>query len=57
MAPGAIEATSMADNQQAIAPQTPLPEQLSRTQPEHEEYQYLDLIRSILDQGEHRPDR
>ena len=23
----------------------------------HEEYQYLDLIRNILDNGEHRPDR
>lgn len=24
---------------------------------DHEEYQYLDLIRDILDCGEHRPDR
>jgi thymidylate synthase len=23
----------------------------------HEEYQYLDLIREIMDEGEHRPDR
>ena len=23
----------------------------------HEEYQYLDLAREILDNGEHRPDR
>lgn len=23
----------------------------------HEEYQYLDLIREILDEGEQRPDR
>jgi thymidylate synthase len=23
----------------------------------HEEYQYLDLVREILDIGEHRPDR
>lgn len=23
----------------------------------HEEYQYLDLVREILDSGEHRPDR
>jgi hypothetical protein len=23
----------------------------------HEEYQYLDLVQEILDQGEHRPDR
>lgn len=27
------------------------------TQTRHEEYQYLDLIRDILDNGEHRPDR
>lgn len=25
--------------------------------PNHEEYQYLKLIRDILDNGEHRPDR
>jgi hypothetical protein len=25
--------------------------------PRHEEYQYLDLIRRILEEGEHRPDR
>jgi thymidylate synthase len=23
----------------------------------HEEYQYLDLVREILENGEHRPDR
>jgi len=28
-----------------------------RSQPEHEEYQYIDLIRQIIDTGEHRPDR
>lgn len=25
--------------------------------PSHEEYQYLNLIKNILDNGEHRPDR
>jgi len=25
--------------------------------PQHEEYQYLNLIRDILAEGEHRPDR
>ena len=25
--------------------------------PNHEEYQYLNLIREILEHGEHRPDR
>jgi thymidylate synthase len=28
-----------------------------RTQPRHEEYQYIDLIRELIDHGEHRPDR
>lgn len=28
-----------------------------RQHPSHEEYQYLDLIRDILESGEHRPDR
>lgn len=28
-----------------------------RQHPEHQEYQYLDLIRDILQSGEHRPDR
>ena len=30
---------------------------LSLAQERHEEYQYLDLIRRILHEGEHRPDR
>ena len=29
----------------------------AREDPEHEEYQYLDLIEEILENGEHRPDR
>jgi thymidylate synthase len=28
-----------------------------KTVSNHEEHQYLDLVREILDQGEHRPDR
>ena len=28
-----------------------------RADPQHEEYQYLDLVREILDQGELRQDR
>jgi len=43
----------------------PLAEILSKAEPritqnestKHEEYQYLDLIREILETGEHRPDR
>jgi thymidylate synthase len=29
----------------------------AKTDPSHEEHQYLDLIREILENGEHRPDR
>jgi thymidylate synthase len=29
----------------------------SKASPRHEEHQYLDLIRDILENGEHRPDR
>lgn len=28
-----------------------------KASPIHEEHQYLDLIRNILEHGEHRPDR
>lgn len=30
---------------------------VTQSNPEHEEYQYLDLTREILENGEHRPDR
>lgn len=29
----------------------------AKASPDHEEHQYLDLIRGILENGEHRPDR
>ncbi|OXV05575.1 hypothetical protein Egran_06657 [Elaphomyces granulatus] len=35
---------------------TPIPEAPTNSE-RHEEYQYLDLVREILDNGEHRPDR
>lgn len=35
----------------AAAPENPT------AAPRHEEFQYLDLIREILETGEHRPDR
>lgn len=35
----------------------PLHPTCSSTSKKHEEYQYLDLIREILETGEHRPDR
>jgi len=57
MTPGAIEITGSTTTQTGnIAESTPSNPK-SRAQPEHEEYQYLDLIRTILDEGEHRPDR
>lgn len=33
------------------------PPNTTSTSKRHEEYQYLDLIREILETGEHRPDR
>jgi thymidylate synthase len=36
-----------------IAESSPNP----KASPDHEEHQYLDLIRDILENGEHRPDR
>jgi thymidylate synthase len=38
----------------AVAPTTTA---AAASQPRHEEYQYLDLVREILDQGELRQDR
>ena len=42
------EAAASLKNTMAIPAPTPKP---------HEEFQYLDLIRAILANGEHRPDR
>lgn len=46
---------------QASATQASAPQESGTTTPptqkRHEEYQYLDLVREILDEGEHRPDR
>lgn len=36
---------------------TPAKQNASTATKRHEEYQYLDLVREILDEGEHRPDR
>lgn len=33
------------------------PKQNETSIQKHEEYQYLDLVREILEEGEHRPDR
>ncbi|KAK0650963.1 Thymidylate synthase [Lasiodiplodia hormozganensis] len=55
MSPGAVETV--------IAPENPPSSLKTPAKPasgssiRHEEYQYLDLIRDILENGEHRPDR
>ena len=41
---------NMVEDNSALKKQTPV-------NPSHEEHQYLNLIRNILDNGEHRPDR
>ncbi|GKT45383.1 thymocyte nuclear protein 1 [Colletotrichum spaethianum] len=38
-------------------PKNPTQQNGSYSARRHEEYQYLDLVREILDEGEHRPDR
>ena len=40
-----------------LEPTTTSNHPVQRSQPGHEEYQYIDLIRKIIDTGEHRPDR
>ena len=56
MAPAAVGTMAEVANGESLVtePQNVPP---PRSQPSHEEYQYLDLIRDILDFGEHRPDR
>lgn len=50
----ATMATQQAE--QATAPQSTIPAAVPTTK-QHEEHQYLDLIRRILSEGEVRPDR
>ncbi|KAK1623040.1 thymidylate synthase [Colletotrichum phormii] len=38
-------------------PENPKKQNVAAPAKRHEEYQYLDLVREILDEGEHRPDR
>ncbi|QIX00944.1 hypothetical protein AMS68_006461 [Peltaster fructicola] len=52
MAPAAIDTDHPAD----VVSSKSLPTTQAGVAP-HEEYQYLNLIRNILDEGEHRPDR
>jgi thymidylate synthase len=54
MAPSVLETETpvAVDSKTQEYPQAPKP-----SGKRHEEYQYLDLIREILEDGEHRPDR
>jgi thymidylate synthase len=58
MSPTAVDANAgpASGPQVALEPQGNT-EPAQRTQPQHEEYQYIDLIRELIDHGEHRPDR
>jgi thymidylate synthase len=56
MTPVAVEGGNRADSQ-AQAKANASSNGHSAPAPRHEEYQYLDLIRRIMDEGEHRPDR
>ncbi|TVY46070.1 Thymidylate synthase [Lachnellula occidentalis] len=53
MAPSIMEAESVTQPASKENDPTPAPKSTNT----HEEHQYLDLIREILDTGEHRPDR
>jgi thymidylate synthase len=58
MAPGVVEigpASGPHVHLEAKRELSPAPERPDHCK--HEEHQYLDLIRDILDNGEHRPDR
>ncbi|KAL1592249.1 Thymidylate synthase [Paraconiothyrium brasiliense] len=58
MSPSAIEPVITPSHAPEPAKETPANGTSSTTSnPAHEEYQYLNLIRDILDNGEHRPDR
>ncbi|UQC76669.1 thymidylate synthase [Colletotrichum lupini] len=51
MAPAAVESTNMSVSE------NPTKQNGASPAKRHEEYQYLDLVREILEEGEHRPDR
>jgi thymidylate synthase len=58
MSPGAIEIGPASGPNVALeVNKTATPPPKSPAAPNHEEHQYLDLIRDILANGEHRPDR
>ena len=53
MAPSLLDPEPAAQVTSKVIETDPLPTSISK----HEEHQYLDLIREILETGEHRPDR
>jgi thymidylate synthase len=53
MAPSLLHHEPIAQPPSKVLEAAPLPSSLDK----HEEHQYLDLIREILETGEHRPDR
>ncbi|RDW80594.1 thymidylate synthase [Coleophoma crateriformis] len=57
MAPSIMEPEPAALSADIVAKKMPTPATPEAVVPRHEEYQYLDLIREILETGEHRPDR
>lgn len=58
MSPSAVEIGPASGPQVALETETSTDSSTStKASPDHEEHQYLDLIRDILENGEHRPDR
>ena len=53
MAPSLLDPEPAAQVTSKVLELQPVPTSLDK----HEEHQYLDLIREILETGEHRPDR
>lgn len=57
MSPSAVDIGPASGPEVTLKPQETPEHKAPRQHPEHQEYQYLDLIRDILHSGEHRPDR
>ncbi|MCJ1354430.1 MAG: Thymidylate synthase [Icmadophila ericetorum] len=60
MAPAVLSTGSFLEQEvfaQKASPQLPKPTPQRSSNKRHEEHQYLDLIRTIISTGEHRPDR
>ncbi|KAJ4308237.1 Thymidylate synthase [Neodidymelliopsis sp. IMI 364377] len=57
MAPSVLEPVISATPPPEVQKETKSSNGTAKADPTHEEFQYLNLIRDILDHGEHRPDR